>query len=471
MKWPVAMIVLCALAGCTAYRAKPIDPARAEAEFRHRSLKDAGLSSYIRRHRLTSSTLPASAAADWDLTGLTLAAFYYHPDLMIARAQLATAVAGVQTAGALPNPTLSIEPGRESIAPPLLFSAALDLPIETAGKRRRRIEQAQALTDAARLHIEEVAWQVRAAVRSALIDYMMTRQQVEALSVEEEDRAAAVKLLDQRLAVGSLSRPELDAARIESIKASLALRTAEGHVSEALASLAAAVGLPESAFDGVEIDWPGIEQLPPLGAVSPAALQRAGLLNRSDIRKSLAEYASSEAALRLEIAKQYPDLHLSPTYAFDEGVNKYTIGISMSLPVFDQNQGPIAEAESRRKEAAARFAAVQAKAIGETELAQARYRGALKSLAEADEALLLSRQQQRSIERAFSAGQEDRLSLVGTRVEVAVAARVRVDALRSARAALGALEDAVERPLGPGSTPIKSDSDDSVRADLKGPTP
>jgi outer membrane protein TolC len=32
---------------------------------------------------------------------------------------------------------------------------------------------------------------------------------------------------------------------------------------------------------------------------------------------ALADYAASEAALRLEIAKQYPDIHLNPGYQLD----------------------------------------------------------------------------------------------------------------------------------------------------------
>ena len=53
--------------------------------------------------------------------------------------------------------------------------------------------------------------------------------------------------------------------------------------------------------------------------------------------------------------------------------------------------------------------------------------------------------------RAVEAGEEDRLALAEVRIESAVAARARLDALRRVQSALGDLEDAVEQPLEPGS--------------------
>src|SRR5206468_88698 len=101
----------------------------------------------------------------------------------------------------------------------------------------------------------------------------------------------------------------------------------------------------------------------------PAMAQRIGLINRLDVRRGLADYAAAEAELRLEIAKQYPDVHIGPGYQFDQGQNKYAIGVTVELPVFNQNKGPIAEALAHRRQAAAEFVRVQAQAIGQIELA------------------------------------------------------------------------------------------------------
>jgi outer membrane protein TolC len=175
-------------------------------------------------------------------------------------------------------------------------------------------------------------------------------------------------------------------------------------------------------------------------------------LHRADIRRSLLEYAAAEARLRLEIANQYPDVQLSPGYAFDEGHHKITFGPGFPIPLLNRNRGPIAEAEARRAEAEARFDALQARAIGEMEMALARYRGGLVELGDAGERLgRIQQVREAAMRRAVEAGEEDRLALAGVRVESAVAARARLDALRRVQSALGDLEDAVEQPLEPGS--------------------
>ena len=121
--------------------------------------------------------------------------------------------------------------------------------------------------------------------------------------------------------------------------------------------------MPNIAFD--------LARIPEADDLTSAEARRAALQSRTDILAALAEYAASESALQLEIAKQYPDIHLSPGYQFDQGDNKWHLGLSAELPVLNRNQGPIAEAEARRAESAARFEALQAKVIAEIDRALA----------------------------------------------------------------------------------------------------
>jgi outer membrane protein TolC len=181
-------------------------------------------------------------------------------------------------------------------------------------------------------------------------------------------------------------------------------------------------------------------------------VQKAGLMHRADVRRSLLEYAADEAALQLEIAKQRPDIQLNPGYNFDEGHHKITFGPGFDIPVFNLNKGPIAEAEARRTEAETRFNALQAQAIGEMEIALAKYNGARSELTEAARTLTaIQTTRTAAMQRAIAAGEEDRLSLSGVRIEGAVAARARLDAERRLQTALGTLEDAVQQPLESGS--------------------
>ncbi len=110
-----------------------------------------------------------------------------------------------------------------------------------------------------------------------------------------------------------------------------------------------------AALDVVQFDLDAFGTAPPAPPASDA--QREAVFHRADLLASLAEYAAAESALQLEVARQYPDIHLGPGYTYDTGTNKIGFGLAgITLPVFDQNQGGIAQAEAKRKEAAARLA-------------------------------------------------------------------------------------------------------------------
>jgi hypothetical protein len=47
---------------------------------------------------------------------------------------------------------------------------------------------------------------------------------------------------------------------------------------------------------------------------------------------SPASFFRSRRALQLEIAKQYPDVHLNPGYEYDQGNDKWSLGLSVTLP-------------------------------------------------------------------------------------------------------------------------------------------
>jgi outer membrane protein TolC len=184
-------------------------------------------------------------------------------------------------------------------------------------------------------------------------------------------------------------------------------------------------------------------------SLSAAAIQRDAVLNRLDVRRSLAQYAAADATLRLEIAKQYPDFNIGPGYTYEERNSFFTVGFSTTLPVFNRNQGPIAEAEGRRKEAAAAFVQIQARAIENSDRALAVYQAALKQLKDAQSLYDIQEGRLADIQQAIRAGSDYRLTLDGAQIQLSVLANARLDALANAQRALGNLENAVQRPLAP----------------------
>ena len=174
------------------------------------------------------------------------------------------------------------------------------------------------------------------------------------------------------------------------------------------------------------------------------------LLNRPDILSNLSKYAAAESALRLEIAKQYPDLNIGPNYLLDTGQeHKPGVGISLTLPIMNQNQGPIAEAKARRDETAATFLSLQTQVIGEIDRSIAGYQAALHKLEVADSMLSEKKKQQESTQAQFNAGEVDRLALLSAEFELMTVVASRLDTLVQAQQSLGLLEDALQYPLDP----------------------
>jgi outer membrane protein TolC len=170
------------------------------------------------------------------------------------------------------------------------------------------------------------------------------------------------------------------------------------------------------------------------------------LQSRPDILGALADYAAAEAELRLQIAKQYPDIHLNPGYEFDQGDNKWSLGVTVELPILNQNQGPIAEAEARRKLVAAKFTALQAQVIGEIDRALENLRVAQGQKQSADELLAAAQQQARSVEAQMQAGAADKLDIANVQLELNNAAVTQLETGAQFQQAELALESALQRP-------------------------
>lgn len=202
------------------------------------------------------------------------------------------------------------------------------------------------------------------------------------------------------------------------------------------------------ALDGVALSLDSFDRPAQPGHQAMAGqLRRMALLNRSDVQGLLQEYEAAQSALQLQVASQFPNVTLGPGYTYDQGDNKYSLDVSAELPIFNRNQGPIAEAQASRTEAVARFVALQARIIGAIDAATASYRAASDTLSTADALLNGAEGRERQIARSFRAGQIDRPTLVTAQLESAAARLSRLDAAVQQRQALGALEDALQQPL------------------------
>lgn len=460
LKPPLVIAAAClalGLAGCASTRPTPIDPAQSGARFDARRLDDPGLRRYL------AATLGEAASPGWDLDHLTLAALYFHPDLDLAYAKLTTAKGGVITARQRPNPSLSVITQLDpAAAVSATVGAAINVLVETGGKRGARTAEATDLVVAAREDLNTAAWQVRKPVRTALLDLWIGRQRTEIAARRLADTRVLVTLLEHRLALGEANALDVSRERANRDQAEVAWRDAVKAEAAARVQLAAAIGVPATALDGVPLSYDGLEASP-TGPLPP--LRRTALTQRADVKAALARYDAADAALRLQLANRYPNLSVGAGYN-DQGDKKVSVPVTFDLPIFNQNQGPIAEAVGRRQEAEAQLRAVQAQVSGAIDAAESARSNASQSLADAMRLLAEQRERQSRTDKLFAAGELDRAGLVAGALEVTAADLARLDALAAERQALGQLEDALQRPL-LGSAQRINAPPESARADIE----
>ena len=299
-------------AGCARFDPRPLSPATNADRLESRSLTNAALRAFVEQN--LHEPFPDWPAKEWNLESLTWAAFYYHPSLELARAQWAVARGGEVTAAQHPNPVITVSPSYNTttLTPsPWLTIATLDVPIETAGKRGHRRRHAASMAEAARLNIAATAYKVRSDVRTALVDVIGAEARNTLIQEQLQVQQEIVHRLEQQAQAGAVSPSDSLPMRLALDKARLDSADSQRLATEARSRLAESLGVPLEALQGVGLRFDLNAAAAPEDLTS-TMIRRLALLSRPDILTALAEYHATESALRLEIARQYPDVHLQP---------------------------------------------------------------------------------------------------------------------------------------------------------------
>jgi cobalt-zinc-cadmium efflux system outer membrane protein len=435
-------LILFATGGCISYVPMHISADKSAADFESRSLQSLDLKAFLEagfRRQITPWPVHS-----WNFQMLTLVALYYHPDLKVARAKWEVSEAGIVTAGQRPNPRFNFLPqfvtNAASGESPWVLPPILDIPIETAGKRKYRMERAFHLSEAARQEMYTTIWRIRSRLRQDLLDLNMWLETEKGLEEQVALQQGIVQMLAQRLKYGYVSLPILTQARISQDQTRIASEDAQRQVAEARVKVAQSLGISVSALAGIEISFRFVDDLPE--HLNVEEIRRKALLRRPDILAALAKFESAQSALQLQIARQYPDITLGPGYEYDQELNKWGIGLSIDLPILNRNEGPIAEAEAKRKEVAAEFISLQAGIIGTIDQTLIGYEKALRTLEVADTLMTSEKEQVESVRAAVERGEEDNLALLSARLVLSSVSLSRLKAFYNAQLALGALENA-----------------------------
>jgi outer membrane protein, heavy metal efflux system len=454
-----ALIALVGTSGCVHYAPQPLPPEQVVATFSDRKLDDPRLREAL------DAKLPARVGEwprrTWDRADLLVATLYYNDAISEARATFAVVNAGRRTARERPNPTVALlteyanegnqlteYASQHGGAPLWLWGLTPDLPLDLGTRRSARIAVADATAQEARYDFMEVVWKERAALRRALLDVLMTGREVALLEKVGTDRQAQLEMAGHRLEAGAASHGDLDRLVADAVADEQRLHDARRRVSAARGALAATIGVPVAALDSIPLAWEGLEEPQRVDEGLIARWREEVLLERADVHSAVVGYSVAEESLRLEVAKQFPQVHIGPAYTWDHGVHRLQFNLSLELPILNQHRGAIGEAEARREQAGAHLEGTLATAYQEIDEAIRQWRLALDRVADARGQVYDAAQHiYAETERAFEAGSSDRTELVAARVARTLAELQILDALRTAQEALAVLEDAMRRPL------------------------
>lgn len=284
----------------------------------------------------------------------------------IAAADEAAARADVLTARAFPNPTVAADYSKS--APQYHLTA--DQPLEFPWLRGARIRAAQAGALGARYRLEIERAAVRYAVDSAYVQAAAARELFTLSARTEREGQELVRIARTRQQAGDAS--ELDVE--------LALVAQGGLQSAALADSLAAVAalLDLQALMGIPSAHPTIVLADSLASLPPLAPRvTPGDGGAPPLRTAAAEadVQARTASLAMERANRWAAPAVTGGVEWHDptgGEPGYlpTFGISIPLPLWDRNRGPIAvaraqlqraeaELEAARREGAAALAAAE----------------------------------------------------------------------------------------------------------------
>ena len=296
--------------------------------------------------------------------------------------ELRAAEARTLQAGLRPNPEIALEfeeigIRKEEAEGTILLSQL----IEMGGKRAARLRFAQHEQDLSRWDYECARMDALERTAGAFIE-ALGAQERQAMALDLSRLAEEVwQSINARVQAGRVSLVELERAQVLLTLSRLDAEDAANAFSVAQNRLAANWGGTQPDFVAVAGRLDSLQTLPELEAIQARILQTPDLARWSD------EIRRSAAALALARSRRVPDPALQIGYrrtGFSSGSheNSLVLGFSMTLPLFDRNQGNIREAEHlARKTGEERRAATvgqMADLLGVYQTAQAAYRRALE---------------------------------------------------------------------------------------------
>jgi outer membrane protein, heavy metal efflux system len=345
------------------------------------------------------SNISARAQADQTLSidQLIEAGLERNRDFLAAKQRLTEAQGLLRQAGIRPAPTVEVE---GTTGRPLgtvgeeAFTVGYFKPIETGGKRDKRVQVAQNSVDLAQAEIAERSRQLAFDIRTRYVDAAAELEKLRLLNRALETNQEYFRLTRARVDRGDAAPLEADLFATELSRSEAQQMMSSGRSESSLSDLKQTVGFSTTDLLMItaDLDIPSIN-------MSLAQLIERAKAARPDLRSSVILEAQGQAEVALAEAEGRPDLTLSARYSrihsrFDalgltpQGTttplrdldNVLTFGVSIPFFTRKQNLGNIEAARSRLAAAQLRREHLENTVALEVESAFKRWTAATRAL-------------------------------------------------------------------------------------------
>src|SRR6476620_5175390 len=275
-------------------------------------------------------------------------------ELVAARYDIETADAEKLTARLRPNPQLSfgLSDLPVDLSGPLIkeqtYNYGISRTIELGGKRGKRIETANANSDLARGQFQMVVWQLTNDLKRKFYTVVLNQSLLNLAQENETTFAEIVKHTTELVNAGEISGLDLERVEVEKLKFDTDLANAERDYEVALRDLRFVLG---GDYRVMDIQVAGTIDYEPY-QFSYAELRDKALAERPDLKAAKLGERAADANIRLQNAQRIPDLTVGGGIdQVPSGTSTYTMGVGVTLPVWDRNQGERAKALIAKKQA------------------------------------------------------------------------------------------------------------------------
>lgn len=273
-----------------------------------------------------------------------------NPELAAYSWDVRAAEARALQASLLPNPEIEVEveefdaggDGNAGGFDTAETTIVLSQLVELGGKRRKRTEVAKLKSELAGWDYEAKRLAVFTETTKAFVNVLASQERVTLAELSAKLAEDIFQTVTERVKAGKVSPLEQIRAKVTLSISQIEMKRSKLELDTARKQLAAMWGISSPRFSTVKGEFETvIDEIPPLAELFPHVSENPNLARReTDVRLK-------QSSIALEKAGRVPDLTASAgIQQFEEtGDDAFTFGFSLSIPLFDRNQGSIREAE------------------------------------------------------------------------------------------------------------------------------